>query len=489
MADREERRFAEVPRDAVKLMAETVGLELGDEVAALLAEDVCYRLREMVQTSAQFLKHTPRRRLSTEDFNRALRWANVEPVCGHGAVDPTSFRPVRDGELLVPEEREVNLVELALATSIPKGGSETIVRVQVSYLDGKGNEEAQGGVPAGVSTLSDDLMRYYQQVTRAVLGDDRQLMKVALQDLQSNSKIAALLPYFVYVVSGAVESVLYPQLATYWPNLQTVLDDTSVSNAQVKADGHKVYGAILVAVEKLLKTRACLEGPADVGVLDPCSPAGSPPRDVPAEGLGIGSHLLQGGPGVPFDGPPLPPLPLPRLYRHLYSFFGDSLTLRLGTPAGPPPSAPPAVKAPPLGPSPPSEQGRKMPQLTLSLAPSPRREGSPAADAPGPRAPLPRPSLAPKPVAARPSQRLGSLGVREAFQRPRMAGRGGHPSFLIEGRQTGRRVRGRLFRTSFPVYRGPTMASRYGQHLPMIGRVNKPVRKWLRAHYSLAMLL
>ncbi|XP_069750279.1 TAF6-like RNA polymerase II p300/CBP-associated factor-associated factor 65 kDa subunit 6L isoform X2 [Narcine bancroftii] len=559
------------------------------------------------ETSAQFLKHTPRRRLSTEDFNRALRWANVEPVCGHGAVDPTSFRPVRDGELLVPEEREVNLVELALATSIPKGGSETIVRVQVSYLDGKGNEEAQGGVPAGVSTLSDDLMRYYQQVTRAVLGDDRQLMKVALQDLQSNSKIAALLPYFVYVVSGvksvshdleqlsrllhivkslirnpylylgsylrsllsslmycileplaasinplndhwtlrdyaalllshifwwhrdlvsglypqtlltlqkvlidpvrplcshygalvglhalgwkAVESVLYPQLATYWPNLQTVLDDTSVSNAQVKADGHKVYGAILVAVEKLLKTRACLEGPADVGVLDPCSPAGSPPRDVPAEGLGIGSHLLQGGPGVPFDGPPLPPLPLPRLYRHLYSFFGDSLTLRLGTPAGPPPSAPPAVKAPPLGPSPPSEQGRKMPQLTLSLAPSPRREGSPAADAPGPRAPLPRPSLAPKPVAARPSQRLGSLGVREAFQRPRMAGRGGHPSFLIEGRQTGRRVRGRLFRTSFPVYRGPTMASRYGQHLPMIGRVNKPVRKWLRAHYSLAMLL
>lgn len=27
-------------------------------------------------------------------------------------------------------------------------------------------------------------------------------LQVALQDLQSNSKIAALLPYFVYVVSG-----------------------------------------------------------------------------------------------------------------------------------------------------------------------------------------------------------------------------------------------------------------------------------------------
>ena len=45
----------------------------------------------------------------------------------------------------------------------------------------------------------------------------------------------------------AVERVLYPHLSTYWTNLQAVLDDYSVSNAQVKADGHKVYGAILVS--------------------------------------------------------------------------------------------------------------------------------------------------------------------------------------------------------------------------------------------------
>ncbi|NXH18637.1 TAF6L factor, partial [Bucco capensis] len=78
--------------------------------------------------------------------------------------------------------------------------------VHVSYLDGKGNLEPQGAVPSAVSTLTEDLLKYYQQVTRAVLGDDPQLMKVALQDLQTNSKIAALLPYFVYVVSG-VKSV------------------------------------------------------------------------------------------------------------------------------------------------------------------------------------------------------------------------------------------------------------------------------------------
>lgn len=52
MTDREERRFAEVSRESVKLMAESTGVELGDDVAALLAEDVCYRLREAAQVSA-----------------------------------------------------------------------------------------------------------------------------------------------------------------------------------------------------------------------------------------------------------------------------------------------------------------------------------------------------------------------------------------------------------------------------------------------------
>lgn len=52
MADREERRFAEVSRDSVKLMAESAGVELSDDLAALLAEDVCYRLREATQVKA-----------------------------------------------------------------------------------------------------------------------------------------------------------------------------------------------------------------------------------------------------------------------------------------------------------------------------------------------------------------------------------------------------------------------------------------------------
>ncbi|XP_068524384.1 TAF6-like RNA polymerase II p300/CBP-associated factor-associated factor 65 kDa subunit 6L isoform X2 [Anas acuta] len=604
MAEREERRFVELPRDSVRLMAESAGVELSDEVAALLAEDVCYRLREATQNSSQFMKHTRRRKLTVEDFNRALRWSNVEAVCGYGSQDALPFRAIKEGELYFQEDREVNLVELALATNIPKGCAETAVRVHISYLDGKGNLEPQGAVPSAVSTLTDDLLKYYQHVTRAVLGDDPQLMKVALQDLQSNSKIAALLPYFVYVVSGvksvshdleqlnrllhiarsliqnpylclgsyvrslissvmycaleplaasinplndhwtlrdyaamllsrifwthgdlvsglyhqillslqkvladpvrplcshygavvglhalgwkAVERVLYPHLSTYWANLQAVLDDYSVSNAQVKADGHKVYGAILVAVERLLKMKA----QQAAGQQPEGSPRHSPRPEPPAEaGLGLGRPLLQlgggSGGGGPSAAPPPPALSLHDMYRELYDFFGDSLAARFGTglrPPAPPPPPPPGTpeKEPPaFG----GEGGaRKMPQLTASAAASPPEEESP-------RPALHRSASLPRArgMARQPGHRPGA---RDVFQKCRFAPRGAPRfSFVIAGRQAGRRCRGRLFQTNFPQHHGPGHVSRYAQKLPMIGRTARPARRWARAEYSLHLLL
>lgn len=103
-----------------------------------------------------------------------------QAICGYGTQDALPFRSVKEGELFFTEDRDINLVELALATNIPKGCAETMVRgmahcisshtatgqqfksltqakpftndfshflvlpVNVSYLDGKGNLEPQG---------------------------------------------------------------------------------------------------------------------------------------------------------------------------------------------------------------------------------------------------------------------------------------------------------------------------------------------------------
>lgn len=52
----------------------------------------------------------------------------AQAVCGYGSQEVLPLRAAREGELYFPEDREVNLVELALATNIPKGCAETAVR-------------------------------------------------------------------------------------------------------------------------------------------------------------------------------------------------------------------------------------------------------------------------------------------------------------------------------------------------------------------------
>uniref|UniRef100_A0A8C2DE09 TAF6-like RNA polymerase II p300/CBP-associated factor-associated factor 65 kDa subunit 6L n=1 Tax=Cyprinus carpio TaxID=7962 RepID=A0A8C2DE09_CYPCA len=636
----EERRFAEVPRESIKLMAESTGVELSEEVAALLAEDVCYRLREATQNSSQFMRHAKRRKLSVEDFNRALRWSNTETVCGYGAQDALPFRPLKEGELFFVEDREINLVELALATNIPKGCAETMVRVHVSYLDGKGNLEPQGTVPTAVQSLSEDLLKYYQQITRAILGEDPHLMKVALLDLQSNSKIAALLPYFVYVISGvksvshdldqlnrllhmvkslvqnpylylgsyvrslvssvmycileplaasinplndhwtlrdyaalllshifwthgdlvsglyhqillslqkvlsdpvrplcshygavvglhalgwkAVERVLYPHLPAYWANLQAVLDDYSVSNAQVKADGHKVYGAILVAVERLLKMKAlsltlAAEGSGAglpgtttgaVGFRENSPGLSPPPEPLSEPPLGIASHLQAGGAGCQWE--EWTPVSLPAMYCELYSFFGDSLAVRFSTdpPLGgapaPGPCQPLEGRKEPASSAPNLENTRKMPQLTASMNISPRQDGSPRMEPQPPSlaATVPGRSLSRSSSSSSVSRSRSSSSrpgrstsqSRDIFPKSRFPlPQAGPPafSFIIGGRQMGRRCQGRRFQTSFtptpPLTTLPPRA--YAHKLPVIGRVSKPVRRWTCSHYSLHLPL
>uniref|UniRef100_A0A3Q0SCI1 TAF6-like RNA polymerase II, p300/CBP-associated factor (PCAF)-associated factor n=1 Tax=Amphilophus citrinellus TaxID=61819 RepID=A0A3Q0SCI1_AMPCI len=614
MADREERRFAEVSRESVRLMAEGAGVELGDDVAALLAEDVCYRLREATQSSSQFMRHAKRRKLTVEDFNRALRWSNVEAICGYGAQDALPFRSVKEGELFFVEDRDVNLVELALATNIPKGCAETLVRVNVSYLDGKGNLEPQGTVPTAVQSLSDDLLKYYQQITRAILGEDLHLMKVksVSHDLEQLNRLlhmvkslvqnpylylgsyvrslvssvmycileplaasinplndhwtlrdyAALLLSHIFwthgdLVSGlyhqillslqkvlsdpvrplcshygavvglhalgwkAVERVLFPHLPAYWANLQAVLDDYSVSNAQVKADGHKVYGAILVAVERLLKMKALsLSQPAEggsgaqpgsvVGAVNHrvSSPGLSPPPEPLSEAaLGIASHLQVGGAGCPWE--EWTPVPLPAMYCELYSFFGDSLAVRFSTGPGfgnyPPctPSQLSDTRKEPLGPTSKLDTTRKMPQLTANLNISPRQDGSPRTDPPPPSLAatgsgrsLPRASSVQRSrsSSSRSSQRSAGLS-REVFPKARFTSPQTTPpafSFLIGGRQMGRRCQGRrpfqtMFAPTTPISAIPPRT--YAHKLPVIGRVGKPVRRWTCSHYSLHLPL
>lgn len=221
------------------------------------------------------------------------------------------------------------------------------------------------------------------------------------------------------------------------------------------------------------------------------------------------------------------------MYRQLYDFFGDSLATRFGT------GTPPATAATPVPPEgtrkdPPAFGGdpgatggggsaRKMPQLTANATVSPRDEDPPAPAARPPPPPLPRPPLpataattAPGLARCRgpPRQPLGHRpGAHDLFPKCRFAPRGTPRfSFVIAGRQTGRRCQGRRFQSLFathppvppaPQQQPPTLAAaaaphhppgtghggRYAQKLPVIGRGGRSGRRWPRSEYSLLLPL
>ena len=71
--------YVQLPADCVTMCAESLGItQLAQDVVPALAEDVNYRVREATQNAIQFMRHAKRRKLMTDDFDKALYWSNVE---------------------------------------------------------------------------------------------------------------------------------------------------------------------------------------------------------------------------------------------------------------------------------------------------------------------------------------------------------------------------------------------------------------------------
>ncbi|EHH56136.1 PCAF-associated factor 65-alpha [Macaca fascicularis] len=402
MSEREERRFVEIPRESVRLMAESTGLELSDEVAALLAEDVCYRLREATQVALQDLQ-----------TNSKI-----------GALLPY-FVYVVSGVKSVSHDLEQLHRLLQVARSLFRN-PHLCLGPYVRCLVGSVLYCVLEPLAASINplndhwTLRDGAALLLSHITHGDLVSGLyQHILLSLQKILADP-VRPLCCHYGAVVGlhalgwKAVERVLYPHLSTYWTNLQAVLDDYSVSNAQVKADGHKVYGAILVAVERLLKMKAQAAEPNRGG------PGGRGCRrldDLPWDSLLLQESSSGGGAEPSFgSGLPLPPggagqedpslsVTLADIYRELYAFFGDSLATRFGT--GP--------------------QGDESPRGSGGSGPT---------SASGPAASESRPLPRVHRARGAPRQQGPGTGTRDVFQKSRFAPRGApHFRFIIAGRQ------------------------------------------------------
>ncbi|PVD26096.1 hypothetical protein C0Q70_13764 [Pomacea canaliculata] len=171
----EEKQFAILTKESVRLMAEAAGhTNLPEDVALLLGED---------------------------------------PVCGYGAAtDPMPFRQTREGELHFVEDVDINLNNVVFSSYIPKHLGRASIKAHWMAVEGvsksaHSNQTLQVQGKAVKKELPEELMQYYNQITKALVGGNTAVVKLALSDLATNANILPLLPFFVNFVANGVKSV------------------------------------------------------------------------------------------------------------------------------------------------------------------------------------------------------------------------------------------------------------------------------------------
>lgn len=139
--------------DIIKTVVESVGFDKPTEdTLGFLADDVTFRVKEIIQEAIKFQTKSKRRVLKSCDVDCALRVRNVEPVYGFTSSDFVPFRYASGGgrEIYFQEDVEVDLDDL-MTQSLPKLPLETILKSHWLAIDG-----IQPSIPENPPPISKD---------------------------------------------------------------------------------------------------------------------------------------------------------------------------------------------------------------------------------------------------------------------------------------------------------------------------------------------
>lgn len=215
----EEKKYSQFTRDSVTLFAESHGItDVSQQALSLLTEDVNYRLRELAQNCGQFMRHSKRRKLTCSDLERALQWSKCAPIYGCSGDEPLPFRHVREADVFCTDDCMLDLLEELDSPLRLEPPPEPYVQGHWLVVEGVTLEPDSNGKPAtggsdggGSRPVNTDVnashMQYYEEITKALLGSDKQLVEVALEDLASNPCLSPVLPYLVHFVSLGVRKL------------------------------------------------------------------------------------------------------------------------------------------------------------------------------------------------------------------------------------------------------------------------------------------
>ncbi|KAF4573331.1 TAF6 family protein [Pleurotus pulmonarius] len=266
--------------DAIRDVAELHGLNnISDTVASALASDVEYRIHQVVEEAARFMRHGRRTTLSTADIEQAMRVLNIEPLYGHSPYNPPTFRrappfpqSAAAGTVYYVEDEDIDFDRVLRDEKItlPKGANWTAhwlavegvqplipenppaIPRETDQTDTKTNQLPNGnGFPLAPTSpnrgttikqqqqqqqqqqlvkqvLSRELQLYYNRLITSLLPptSDSTKRTAALASLRQDAGLQALLPYLIRWVGEGVVGALKedPQSEADGKVLEVLLD-------------------------------------------------------------------------------------------------------------------------------------------------------------------------------------------------------------------------------------------------------------------------
>ncbi|RZF41046.1 hypothetical protein LSTR_LSTR002678 [Laodelphax striatellus] len=269
-------KYAFLPPKVINVIAESIGISnLSENVLSGLAEDATYKLKEVISNCAITLKNQRRKKLLTEDVTRVLETANVGRIHGHSGSDECGFTFIEEAGVFVQDDHEVDIVALALTQlSFTQKKSQSVsgLRVVLDPVELRKDKscDAQEAGCSGTSAGSigegtsndqsksneankhpQELLNYYIQVARAVLGGSTSILKIALTDLKTNPRAGPVCPYFFNLIALSISKLPRHDWLTnaLLSTVQAILENPYVDPSSYLAAKRTINSLLVIAIE------------------------------------------------------------------------------------------------------------------------------------------------------------------------------------------------------------------------------------------------
>ncbi|KAJ2455834.1 histone H4-like TAF Taf6, SAGA complex subunit [Coemansia sp. RSA 2336] len=224
-------------KNTIKNISESIGIpKLKDGITTAMAQDVEYRLHEIIAEAMKFMRHSKRTKLTVTDINSALRVRNVEPIYGFETGRPIKFHKATAGleDIYYVDDEQIGLDTL-LEEPLPSMPLDTVYTAHWLAIEGVQPRIQQNPIPIdeetgdaaakkpakiqrqdGVDTiplvkhvLSKELQLYYECITESLQSSDPVVKSTALESISIDAGIHQLVTYFVQYVAVTVKNNLH----------------------------------------------------------------------------------------------------------------------------------------------------------------------------------------------------------------------------------------------------------------------------------------